>query len=273
MSLKKWKPSTPGQRHLIRVETKELEKVFKPLKARTKGLRSKGGRNHHGKITVRHRGGGHRRLYRQIDFKRRHPEGLITQLEYDPNRSGWIARVQEVESKKQFYILASKGIRVGTLLETGPQADIQEGNALPLENIPVGTMVHNIELQPGKGAQLARGAGCSSQLIQKTSKYARIRLPSGSQRFVPISSYASIGRVSNTDHKNQTVGKAGRSRWLGKRPHVRGVAMNPVDHPHGGGEGKTSGGRPSVTPWGRPTKGQPTRSRKKKNKLILTPRK
>jgi len=270
MSLKKPNSTTPSQRHHYKLDYSYLSKI-KPLKDKTKGISKSGGRNNQGRITVRHRGGGHKRKYRRIDFKRYDKYGTVSSIEYDPNRSSAIARISESNGKGSFYILLPRGLNIGDDIESGPNADIKIGNALPLGKIPIGTTVCNIELKVGKGGQIVRSAGCSAQLIQKTDKYARVRLPSGIQRLIPLGCYASVGIISNSDWNNKTLGKAGRSRWLGNRPTVRGVAMNPIDHPHGGGEGKTSGGRPSVTPWGKITKGKPTRSYKKhSNRLIIS---
>ncbi len=224
-----------------------------------------------GRITSRRRGGGHRRHYRVIDFKRNKlgvPANVYS-IEYDPNRSARIALLHYADGEKR-YILAPSGLRVGAQVEAGPGADVRPGNALPLENIPQGTHVHNVELQPGKGGQLGRSAGAEIQIMAKEGKFAQLRLPSGEVRLVPVTCYATVGQVGNQEHENVVLGKAGRSRWLGKRPSVRGVAMNPIDHPHGGGEGRASGGGHPVTPWGVPTKGYKTRKRKKQsNRLIV----
>ena len=224
-----------------------------------------------GRITSRRRGGGHRRHYRVIDFKR-NKSGVpanVHSIEYDPNRSARIALLHYADGEKR-YILAPSGLRVGAQVESGPDADVRPGNALPLENIPQGTHVHNVELQPGKGGQLGRSAGAEIQIMAKEGKFAQLRLPSGEVRLVPVTCYATVGQVGNQEHENVVLGKAGRNRWLGKRPSVRGVAMNPIDHPHGGGEGRASGGGHPVTPWGVPTKGYKTRKRKKQsNKLIV----
>merc|ERR1712100_540317 len=242
----------------------------KPIKSLLEGLNKTGGRNNKGRISVAHKGGGHKRRYRKIDFRRYDLQGTISTIEYDPNRSAYIASVKN--GVDYSYILAPADMEVGDEIFSGDFADIKTGHALQLKNIPIGTFVHNVEILRGKGAQLIRSAGCRGQLIQKNKKNSLIRLPSGQNYVVPSTSFATIGAVSNSEHGNRVLGKAGRSRWLNRRPTVRGVAMNPVDHPHGGGEGKTSGGRPSVTPWGKPTKGQPTRS-KKQNKLIVKNRK
>jgi len=262
---KKRKPTSPAQRHLILIDRSGLSKV-KPISKKTKGFSKKSGRNNRGRLTVATKGGGHKRRYREIDFKRKSTSGQVTTIEHDPNRSSWIARVEGVEP---FYILAPNNLQVGDVVESGSKVSIKNGNSLKLREMPLGVTLHNIELKPGRGGQLIRSAGSSGLLIHKGEDYGRIRLPSGVQRLVPLDCMATIGSLSNKDYKNQVLAKAGRSRWLGLRPTVRGVAMNPIDHPHGGGEGKSSGGRPSVTPWGRPTKGQPTRSRKRINKLII----
>jgi large subunit ribosomal protein L2 len=269
MALKKRSTATSSQRHHYQIDKSFLSKS-KPLKSQVKGFHKTGGRNNHGKITVYHRGGGHKRRYREVDFKRYNKSGVLSMIEYDPNRSCWIGRIENLESKQLFYILLPKNLKLGTFIDSGLTADIKIGNALPLRKIPIGTTIFNIETKLGKGGQLVRSAGCGAQLIQKTLKYGRIRLPSGIQRLIPIGCFATIGSVSNSEYSNQTIGKAGRSRWLGRKPIVRGVAMNPIDHPHGGGEGKTSGGRPSVTPWGKITKGKPTRNKKRVNKTIVS---
>ena len=269
MALKKYNPTTPSQRGLVRVDRSDLWKG-KPYKSLTKGLTKTGGRNNRGRITSRHIGGGHKRLYRMIDFKRNKLDCMATveRIEYDPNRSAHIALIK-YEDGVFSYILAPAKIKAGDQIISSADADIKVGNCLPLKNIPVGTMVHNVEMKPGKGGQIARSAGASVSLAGKDSGYAQIKLSSGELRVVPLDCMATIGTLSNADKKNTIVGKAGRSRWLGKRPHVRGVAMNPVDHPHGGGEGKTSGGRHPVTPWGKPTKGKKTRKNKLTSKFIL----
>jgi large subunit ribosomal protein L2 len=271
MVLKKFKPTTSGQRHLRLVDTSHLTKI-KPLKTKLKGLVKTGGRNNYGRITAFSKGGGHKRRYRLIDLKRPlDSQGVVVSLEYDPNRTAHIARIFNKKNQKHFYITAPRNLKIGHLINSGPDIEIKMGNALPLYAIPAGTLIHNISVKSNGIAQYARSAGSFGQLIKKTNKYARIQLKSKEHRLVPINCYATIGTVSNEDHKTISLGKAGRSRWLNKRSSVRGVAMNPIDHPHGGGEGKTSGGRPSVTPWGKPTKGQPTS--KSKNKLILESRK
>ncbi|MDQ7011539.1 MAG: 50S ribosomal protein L2 [Mariprofundaceae bacterium] len=263
MALKVFKPMTNGARGHIAVVHADLYKGA-PEKSLTTGLTRKGGRNSYGRITARHRGGGHKRLYRRIDFRRDNfdVEGKVARIEYDPNRTAHIALVVFSNGEKR-YILAPQGMRPGDVVMAGPNAEMRPGNALPLANIRVGTMLHNVELKPGKGGQMARSAGAGIQLMGKEGSRAVLKLPSGEFRRVDIRCMASIGVMGNSDHSNRKVGKAGRARWLGIRPHVRGVAMNPVDHPHGGGEGRTSGGRHPVTPWGVPTKGHKTR---KKNK-------
>ena len=263
MALKALKPTTNGNRGRIAVVDADLYKG-KPEASLTEGFHKSGGRNNNGRITSRHRGGGHKRLYRLIDFKRDNHgvEGKVSRIEYDPNRTSHIALIVFANGDKR-YIVAPQGLRPGDVVMSGPDAEIKPGNALPLANIRVGTMLHNVEMKPGKGAQMARSAGSGVQLMGKEGSRAVLKLPSGEFRRVDVRCMASIGIVGNSDHSNRKVGKAGRSRWLGIRPHVRGVAMNPVDHPHGGGEGRTAGGRHPVTPWGVPTKGHKTR---KKNK-------
>jgi len=269
MALKQFKPTTPGRRGLVLVDRAGLWKG-KPEKALTEGLRKKGGRNNTGRITARRRGGGHKRRYRIVDFKRTKYDvaGTIERLEYDPNRTAFIALIA-YEDGERSYILAPQRVAVGDKVVAGLQADIKPGNAMPMKNIPVGTIIHNVEMKPGKGGQIARSAGTYVQLIGKDQGYAQLRLSSGELRMVLSECMATIGAVSNPDQQNIKLGKAGRSRWLGKRPSVRGVAMNPIDHPHGGGEGRTSGGRHPVTPWGKPTKGKRTRSNKKTDRLIM----
>jgi large subunit ribosomal protein L2 len=274
MCLRQVKPTTSSQRQLIQVNYGELSKV-KPERSLLKGLSNSGGRNHQGRLTSFKKGGGHKRRYRLVDFKRSSfSEATVASIEYDPNRSAFIAKVLDT-SGSYHYILAPLDLKVGAIVESGPDVPVNIGNALPLRNIPVGTMIHNIELKPGHGGQYARSAGTFGVLIQKTEdgKYAQIRLKSKEQRLVPLDCMATIGIVSNLDHGSSSLAKAGRSRWLRRRPTVRGVAMNPVDHPHGGGEGKTSGGRPSVSPWGKLTKGPKTRSPRKNSDLILQKRK
>ncbi len=269
MALKKFNPTTPGRRGLVLVNRAGLWKG-KPVKALTEGLNKKGGRNNAGRITARRRGGGHKRLYRVIDFKRRKFDvpAEVVRLEYDPNRTAFIALL-EYEDGELGYILAPQRLDVGDTVIAGDKVDIKPGNAMPLASIPVGTIVHNVEMKPGKGGQIARSAGTYVQLVGRDAGHALLRLGSGEARMVRAECMATIGAVSNSDQANIKLGKAGRKRWLGKRPSVRGVAMNPVDHPHGGGEGRTSGGRHPVTPWGRPTKGAKTRHNKKTDRLIM----
>jgi large subunit ribosomal protein L2 len=268
--VRKFKPTSPGRRFMSVSTFDEITKS-KPEKSLTEKLTKKGGRNNYGRLTMRHQGGGHKRRYRVIDFKRT-KDGIpakVAAIEYDPNRSARIALLHYVDGAKS-YILAPARLRVGTMVESGPKADIKPGNALPLENIPTGTLVHNVELQPGQGGKMARSAGSGVQLVAKDGGYAVLRLPSGELRRVLLTCRATVGQVGNLDHENETGGKAGRSRWKGKRPAVRGSAMNPVDHPHGGGEGKSKGGRHPVTPWGVPTLGKRTRSKhKQSDKLIV----
>jgi len=269
MALKTFKPTTPSQRQLVIVDRSGLWKG-KPEKSLTEGLRSQGGRNNLGRITVRFRGGGHKRRYRVIDFKRNKFDvaATVERLEYDPNRTAFIALIK-YEDGELAYILAPQRLAVGDTVIAGAKVDIKPGNALPLKNIPVGTVVHNVEMKIGKGGQMARSAGTYVQLVGKDQGYAQLRLSSGEVRVVRGECMATIGAVSNPDQQNINLGKAGRSRWLGRRPHNRGVTMNPVDHPHGGGEGRTSGGRHPVTPWGKPTKGKKTRNNKKTDSLIM----
>jgi len=272
MALKSYNPRTPSQRQLVRVDRSELHKG-KPVKNLTEGLTKSGGRNNTGRITSWHRGGGHKRRYRLVDFKRRQTGvAVVERLEYDPNRTAFIALIKYEGSGELSYILAPQRLAVGDKVESGKDADIKPGNALPLGSIPVGTIVHNVELEPGRGGQIARSAGSYVQIVGRDSGYAQVRLNSGEVRLVRQECMATIGAVSNPDHSNQNMGKAGRMRWKGRRPHVRGVVMNPVDHPHGGGEGRTSGGRHPVTPWGKPTKGKRTRTNKKTDRLIMRSR-
>ena len=269
MALKHYNPTTPSQRQLITVDRSELWKG-KPVKKLTRGLTKTGGRNNHGRITMWHRGGGHKRTYRIIDFKRRKfdVEATVQRLEYDPNRTAFIALI-EYDDGEQAYIIAPQRLSIGDKVLASSRADIKPGNAMPISSIPVGTIIHNVELKPQKGGQLARSAGAYVQLVGRESGYALLRLTSGEVRRVRSECMASIGAVSNPDQKNTNLGKAGRKRWLGRRPVIRGVVMNPIDHPHGGGEGRTSGGRHPVTPWGVPTKGKRTRSNKKTDRLIV----
>ena len=269
MALKKYKPNTPAMRGLVLVDKSELWKG-RPVKTLTEGVTKSGGRNNNGRVTARRRGGGHKRLYRIVDFKRAKFDvsAVVERIEYDPNRSAFIALLK-YDDGEQAYIIAPQRLQEGDRVIAANRADIKPGNAMPMENMPVGTIIHNVEMKPGRGGQMARAAGTYVQLIGKDSGFAQLRLTSGELRMVPAKCMATIGAVSNADNKNQNMSKAGRSRWLGKRPKVRGVAMNPVDHPHGGGEGRTSGGRHPVTPWGKPTKGARTRRKKKSDDLIM----
>ncbi len=269
MALKAFKPNTPGQRGLVLVDRSELWKG-RPERSLTLGLSEKGGRNNKGRITSRRRGGGHKRKYRLIDFKRLKYGvlGTIERLEYDPNRTSFIALVIYADGERA-YIIAPQRIRKGDTIVSGDKEDIKLGNAMPMANIPVGTIIHNVEMKAGKGGQIARSAGTYAQILGKDQGYIQLRLSSGELRAVRAECMATIGAVSNPDQQNIKLAKAGRSRWLNKRPSVRGVAMNPIDHPHGGGEGRTSGGRHPVTPWGKPTKGKRTRSNKQTDRLIM----
>ncbi len=269
MALKNFKAITPSLRQLVIVDRAGLWKG-KPVKALTRGKSEAGGRNNHGHITAHHRGGGHKRRLRLVDFKRRKfgVAATVERLEYDPNRSGFIALIKYTDGELA-YILAPQRLKAGDQVVSGERVDIKPGNAMPLANMPVGTIVHNVELKKGRGGQLARSAGTYAQLVGKDAGYAQIKLNSGELRMVPAECLATVGAVSNPDQQNIVMGKAGRTRWLGRRPVVRGVAMNPVDHPHGGGEGKTSGGRHPVTPWGKPTKGKKTRKNKATDKYII----
>ncbi|MCW2237446.1 50S ribosomal protein L2 [Azospirillum canadense] len=269
MALKQYRPITPSLRQLVIVDRSELWKG-KPVKSLTQGLTKSGGRNNTGRITARRMGGGHKRVYRLVDFKRRKFDvpAVVERLEYDPNRTGFIALIK-YEDGTLSYILAPQRLKVGDTVVSGEKVDVKPGNAMPLKNIPVGSVVHNVELKPGKGGQLARSAGTYLQLVGRDGGYAQLKLPSGELRMVRGECMATLGAVSNPDQMNTNLGKAGRNRWLGVRPSVRGVAMNPIDHPHGGGEGRTSGGRHPVTPWGKPTKGKKTRHNKKTDGLIL----
>ena len=273
MALKTFNPTSPGRRQLVAVDRSHLHKGG-PVKTLTEGLTSKGGRNNTGRITVRRRGGGVKRTYRIIDFKRRTKmdvPGTVERLEYDPNRTAFIALIT-YQDGDQAYILAPQRLSVGDTVVAGDKVDVKPGNAMPLASMPVGTIIHNVELKIGKGGQIARSAGAYAQLVGRDGAYAIVRLQSGEQRLIHGNCFASVGAVSNPDHMNTNLGKAGRSRWLGRRPSVRGVVMNPVDHPHGGGEGRTSGGRHPVTPWGKPTKGKRTRSNKSTDKFIIRSR-
>ena len=268
MPLKKFRPNTPGTRGLTLVDKKGLW-TGKPMKSLTAGLSKKGGRNNTGRITMRRKGGGHKAKYRIVDFKRNNTESaIVDRIEYDPNRSSYIALIIYTDGTKS-YILAPKDLKAGDQVISGEKKEIRIGNCMPMADIPVGIDIHNIELKIGSGAQLARSAGSSTQIVGKSDGYVAIKLPSGEQRKVREECRATIGVLSNIDKKNQKLGKAGRKRWLGVRPSVRGVAMNPIDHPHGGGEGKTSGGRDPVTPWGKPTKGKKTRNNKRTDKFII----
>ena len=273
MALRNYKPTSPSRRNLVLIDRSDLWKG-KPEKVLTEGLSSKGGRNNTGRITARRRGGGHKRRYRIIDFKRNRFDmpATVERIEHDPNRSAFIALISYEDGEKA-YIIAPQRLAPGDTVVSGDRVDIKPGNALPMSNIPVGTIVHNVELKVGAGAQIARSAGTYVQLIGKDQGYAQLRMNSGEIRIIRAECMATIGAVSNPDKANIKLGKAGRKRWLGKRPSVRGVAMNPVDHPHGGGEGRTSGGRHPVTPWGKPTKGKRTRSNKKTDRLIIRRRK
>ena len=274
MGIKTYKPTTPGQRGKTGFTFDELT-TDKPYKKLLVSLKKSGGRNNKGQITIRFRGGGHKRKYRIIDFKRNKFDvpGTIETIEYDPNRSARIALVKYADGERR-YILAPNGIKVGDpVISTDKEAEIVPGNALPLKRIPVGTIIHNIEFLPGSGGKIARGAGTSSTLMAKEGRYALIKMPSGELRKILTECRATVGEIGNVEHSNIKIGKAGRTRWLGKRPHVRGTVMNPVDHPHGGGEGKTKGGRIPVTPWGKPTKGYRTRKNKRTQKFIVRRRK
>lgn len=273
MALKTHKPTSPGRRFYTSPDFKELTSK-RPERSLVESLSKSGGRNNLGRMTVRHRGGGHRRLYRIIDFKR-NKDGIpanVASIEYDPNRSANIALLNYLDGEKR-YILAPAGLRVGDEVMSGETIEVKIGNAAPLEKIPLGTHVHNVELNPGQGGKIVRSAGGYAQLMAKEGKYAQLRLPSGEVRMVALKCRATVGQVGNLEHENASVGKAGRNRWKGRRPKVRGVAMNPVDHPHGGGEGKSSGGRHPVTPWGVPTKGYKTRVKKASDRLIVKKRK
>ncbi|MFG1351528.1 50S ribosomal protein L2 [Xanthobacter autotrophicus] len=272
MALKHFKPVTPSLRQLVIVDRSGLYKG-KPVKTLTEGKSASGGRNNNGRITVRFRGGGHKQTYRLVDFKRtkRGVPAVVDRIEYDPNRSAFIALIK-YEDGDLAYILAPQRLAVGDQVIAGEQVDVKPGNAGPLSSLPVGTIVHNVELKVGKGGQIARSAGTYAQIVGRDQSYVIVRLNSGEQRLVLGACYATVGAVSNPDHMNISLGKAGRSRWLGRKPHNRGVTMNPVDHPHGGGEGRTSGGRNPVTPWGFPTKGKKTRNNKATDKFIVSSR-
>ena len=272
MALKKFKPTTPSLRFMTVTDFSELTKK-KPEKSLLDTLKKRGGRNNLGHVTARHRGGGHKRRYRIIDFLRR-KHGIparVGAIEYDPNRSSRIALLVYADGEKR-YILAPDGIKVGDSLMAGPAADVRDGNCMPLRGVPLGTAIHNLELVPGRGGQVARSAGAECQLMAKEGSFAHVKLPSGEVRMFHLDCYCTLDKVGNIDHENVMIGKAGRKRWLGKRPHTRGVAMNPVDHPMGGGEGRSSGGRHPTTPWGKPTKGYKTRRRKKPSDRLIVRR-
>ncbi len=273
MALKKFNPTTPGQRQLVQIDRKDLYKG-KPEKALTEGLSKTGGRNNTGRMTARHIGGGHKRRYRMIDWKRNKwdVEGTVERLEYDPNRTAFIALIKYADGEKR-YIVAPQRLNVGDKIIAGEKVDVKPGNAMPLRRMPVGTIIHNVEMKPGKGAQMIRSAGTFAQLVGRDQGYAQVKLSSGELRLVRGECIAVVGAVSNPDHMNTNDGKAGRNRWKGNRPHVRGVAMNPVDHPLGGGEGKSAGGRHPCTPWGKPTMGYKTRKNKATDKYIVRRRK
>jgi large subunit ribosomal protein L2 len=275
MAIRKYRPTSPGTRFRTDLTNEDLTRGAKPQKALTKRIKSSAGRNNRGKITAYCRGGGHRKKYRLVDFKRDKAgvPGKIVSIEYDPNRTARIALVSYADGDKR-YIIAPDKLQVGDTIEAGTSPDIKPGNTLPLKNMPLGALIHNIEMRKGQGGRIARSAGAVAQLMAREGKYAQVKLPSGEVRMIPVECTATIGQVGNADKGNISLGKAGRRRWLGRRPSVRGVAMNPVDHPHGGGEGKSSGGRHPVTPWGVPTKGYKTRSRKKpSDKFIVKRRK
>ena len=269
MAIRKYKPTSAGRRFQT-VQTFDEITTDRPYKPLTRPLKKSGGRNNQGELTVWWRGGGHKRTYRVIDFKRDKPgvPATVATVEYDPNRSARISLVSYADGEKR-YILHPVGLKVGDTIVSGTQVDILPGNALPLKNIPLGTLVHNVELRPAKGGQLARGAGAAVQVVAKEGKHVTVRLPSGETRLIMRECMATIGQVGNVDHENVSIGKAGRSRWLGRRPHVRGIAMNPVDHPLGGGEGHAAGGRHPVSPWGMPAKGFKTRHKKPSDRFIL----
>src|SRR5271154_4467347 len=272
MALKTYNPTTPGMRQLALVDRSELYKG-KPLKSLTEGKSEKGGRNNAGRTTVRFRGGGHKQTYRIVDFKRRKTEtAKVERLEYDPNRTSFIALIKYSDGE-QAYIIAPQRLGVGDEVVSGHNVDVKPGNAMPLAAIPVGTIVHNVEMKPGKGGQIARSAGTYAQYLGRDAGYALLRLNSTEVRKVRLDCMATVGAVSNPDHMNEVIGKAGRNVWKGKRPSVRGTAMNPIDHPHGGGEGRTKGGRHPVTPWGKGTKGNKTRTNKRTTKMIVRTRK
>jgi large subunit ribosomal protein L2 len=273
MPVKKYRPTSPGRRFVTTMDFSDLSKVS-PEKALTQVRKKHSGRNNNGHITVRHKGGGTRKLYRLIDFKRSKDAipAKVATIEYDPNRSARIALLHYKDGEKR-YILAPLGLAVGDVIESGANADIKPGNCLPIRNIPVGTVIHNIELRPGQGGRLVRSAGVAAQLMAKEDEYSQVRMPSGEVRKIHITCRATIGQLGNVEHENQVIGKAGRSRHMGKRPSVRGIAMNPVDHPHGGGEARSTSGRPPTTPWGQMTMGKKTRRNKRTAKMIVRKRK
>jgi len=273
MALKTYNPTTPSMRQLVQVDRSELWKG-KPVKSLTEGLRKTGGRNNTGRITTRHIGGGHKKLYRKVDFKRQvmDVQATVERLEYDPNRTAFIALIKYSNGVLS-YILAPQRLKAGDVVIASAKADVKPGNAMPLKNMPVGTIIHNVEMRPGKGGQIASSAGAYAQLVGRANGKAQIKISSGEVRLVPEDCMATVGAVSNPDHSNISLGKAGRKRWMGIRPTVRGVAMNPIDHPHGGGEGRTSGGRHPVTPWGKGTKGTKTRKNKRTDNMIVQRRK
>jgi len=272
MALKKYRPTTPGQRQLVLIDRSGLHKGG-PVKTLTEGLTKKGGRNNAGRIVVRWQGGGHKQRYRIIDFKRRKFDvpATVERLEYDPNRTSFIALLKYKDGE-QAYIIAPQRLAAGDTVISGDKCDVKPGNAMKLSALPIGTIIHNIEMKPGKGGQIARSAGTYAQYLGRDAGYAILRLNSGETRRVRLECMATVGAVSNPDHMNEVIGKAGRNVWKGKRPHVRGTAMNPIDHPHGGGEGRTKGGRNPVTPWGKPTKGARTRKNKRTTKYIVRSR-
>jgi large subunit ribosomal protein L2 len=273
MGIKRLKPTSPARRYQTYLTRDELTKGAVPEKSLLSPKIRISGRNNNGRITVRRRGGGHKRHYRIVDF-RRNKIGMpaeVTSIQYDPNRSAHIALVTYEDGEKR-YIISPVGLKVGATILSGADADILPGNTLPIQNIPLGTQIHNIEMRPGKGGQMVRSAGTFAQLVAKDGDYAQVRMPSGEVRKFPLVCTATVGQVGNVEHENESLGKAGRSRWKGRRPKVRGVAMNPVDHPHGGGEGKTSGGRHPVTPWGKPTRGAKTRNNKRTQNMIVRDR-
>jgi len=273
MGIRKYKPTTPGRRGASVSDFSEITRST-PEKSLLAPLHNKGGRNVHGRVTARHQGGGHKRAYRIIDFRRHDKDGIpakVAHIEYDPNRTANIALLHYADGEKR-YILAPVGLNVGDTLHAGANADIRPGNSLPLQNIPVGTVIHNVELKPGRGGQMARSAGAAVQVVAKEGDYVSVKMPSGEIRKIHHECMATVGQVGNLDHENVSIGKAGRSRWLGRRPHNRGVSMNPVDHPMGGGEGRTSGGRHPCSPWGQLSKGKKTRNNKRTDSMIVTHR-